>query len=96
MLALLSIHPSRNRNLRTGADRRTPDIPIYVYVDSFGNIASRLTLPVGGARLSTELLIEDSGLPDLRAPDLPVMPVEDPPEDALPSLLVSPTARPRS
>lgn len=90
MLALLSIHPSRNRDLRTPqrifAD---PDIPVYNFIDQFGNVATRLTLPAGGARLWTEFLIEDSGKLDARAPDVPVMPVPELPEAALPFLLAS-------
>lgn len=90
MTGLLSIHPSRNRDLRTPQRIVTsPDIPIYDYIDSFGNVATRFTLPAGGARLSTEFLIEDSGEPDVRAPDVPVTPVQELPDDALPFLLAS-------
>jgi transglutaminase-like putative cysteine protease len=90
MLALLSIHPSRNRDLRTPQRIvAEPDIPIYNFIDPFGNVATRLTLPPGGARLHSEFLIEDSGLPDVRAPDVPVLAVEELPESALPFLLAS-------
>lgn len=90
MTTLLSIHPSRNRDLRT-AHRIlvTPDIPIYDYPDACGNIATRFTLPAGGARLRTEFLLEDSGLPDAPAPDIPATPVQELPEDVLPYLLAS-------
>ena len=53
MMALLSIHPSRNKDLRT--PHRiigSPDVPIYDYVDAFGNTCSRLTVPPGGVTLS--------------------------------------------
>ena len=45
VLACLSIHPSRNKDLRT-AQRifTTPDVPLYDYVDSFGNVCTRLTV----------------------------------------------------
>jgi transglutaminase-like putative cysteine protease len=90
MTGLLSIHPSRNRDLRTPQRISTnADIPIYDYIDIFGNVATRFTLPVGGGRLSTEFLIEDSGAPDVAAPDVPVTPVQELPEDALPFLLAS-------
>jgi len=90
MTGLLSVHPSRNRDLRTPQRIVTsPDIPIYDYIDSFGNVATRFTLPAGGGRISTEFLIEDSGEPDVRAPDVPVTPVQELPEDALPFLLAS-------
>ncbi|MFT3964937.1 MAG: transglutaminase family protein [Sphingobium sp.] len=90
MTALLSVHPSRNRDLRT-AHRIwvSPDVPAYDYPDAFGNVATRLTLPAGGALLHSEFLIEDSGLPDVPAPDVAVTPVQELPEEALPFLLAS-------
>ena len=90
MTALLSVHPSRNRDLRT-AHRISvsPDIPAWDYLDAFGNMATRLTIPAGGARLSTEFLVEDSGLPDTPAPIVPVTPVQELPENVLPFLLAS-------
>ncbi|MCE7797151.1 transglutaminase family protein [Sphingobium sufflavum] len=90
MTALLSIHPSRNRDLRT--PHRIvigQDVPAYDYLDAFGNVATRFLLPAGGARLHAEFLVEDSGLPDRPAPDVPVTPVQELPEDALPFLLAS-------
>jgi transglutaminase-like putative cysteine protease len=90
MTGLLNIHPSRNRDLRTPQRISvSPDIPTYDYLDMFGNVATRFTLPAGGARLTSEFLIEDSGLPDIAAPDVPVTPVQELPEDALPFLLAS-------
>ena len=90
LTALLSIHPSRNRDLLTPHRISvSPDIAVYDYLDAFGNLATRLTLPKGGARLRCEFLIEDSGRPDLAAPDVPVTPIEELPEAALPFLLAS-------
>lgn len=90
MMALLSIHPSRNKDLQT-AQRiiATPDVPIYNYEDAFGNICTRLTVPVGGVTLAADFTIEDSGLVDVRAPDGPQMPVEALPDDVLVYLLGS-------
>ncbi len=65
MLALLSIHPSRHKDLATPHRVRTsPDVPVYDYPDNFGNVRSRLTLPAGLATLSCDFTIHDSGLPD--------------------------------
>jgi transglutaminase-like putative cysteine protease len=90
LTALLSIHPSRNRDLMTPHRILvSPDIAVYDYLDAFGNLATRLTMPEGGARLRCEFLIEDSGRPDLAAPDVPVTPIEELPETALPFLLAS-------
>jgi transglutaminase-like putative cysteine protease len=88
--ALLSVHPSRNRDLVTPHRIGSyPEVPIYDYVDSFGNVATRLTLPAGGGALSAEFMIADDGLPDLRAPNVPVTPVQELPDEVLPFLLAS-------
>jgi transglutaminase-like putative cysteine protease len=90
MLAILSIHPSRNKDLRTPHRvDAAPELPIYDYVDAYGNICTRLTIPAGGVTLSTDFVIEDSGLADVRAPDGPQMPVEELPDDVLLYLLGS-------
>ena len=90
MLALLSIHPSRSKDLRTTHRiHTTPDIPIYDYLDGFGNTCTRLTVPAGGVTLSCDIVVEDSGLPDLQAPDAQQVPVEELPNDVLVYLLGS-------
>lgn len=90
MSALLSIHPSRNRDLVTPHRIFTsPDVPMYDYLDSFGNVATRLTLPAGGATLSADFVIADDGLPDRPAPDVPMTPVQELPDEVLPFLLAS-------
>ena len=90
MLALLNVHPSRNKDLRTTSRvQARPDMAMYDYVDIFGNICTRFTVPVGGVTLSNSFVIEDSGLVDVRAPDGPQMPVEELPDDVLVYLLGS-------
>ena len=84
MLALLSIHPSRHKDLTTPHRVLTsPDAPIYDYPDLFGNVRSRLTLPAGLATLSCDFTIHDSGLPDPVSPDARRIPVEQLPDDVL-------------
>lgn len=90
MLAMLSVHPSRNKDLKTiHRVTASPDIPIYDYIDAYGNVCTRLTVPVGGVTLSADFTIEDSGLVDLRPPEGPLTPVEDLPDDVLLYLLGS-------
>ncbi len=90
MLAQLSVHPSRNKDLRTPARVEvTPHVAMYDYMDGFGNICTRITVPVGGATLSTSFLIEDPGMVDVRAPDGLQLPVEQLPDDVLVYLLGS-------
>lgn len=90
MLALLSLHPSRHHDLRTPhrivAD---PDIPMFDYVDGFGNVVSRFTVPAGGLSLSCDFVVEDSGMPDPVSPDAVQHRIEDLPEDVIVYLLAS-------
>jgi transglutaminase-like putative cysteine protease len=90
MLANLSVHPSRNKDLRT-AQRifTTPDVPIYDYMDSFGNTCSRLTIPEGGISISCGFVIEDSFEPDPVVPDACQLAVEELPDEVLLYLLGS-------
>jgi transglutaminase-like putative cysteine protease len=90
MLAALSIHPSRNRDLRTPQRIfTTPDVPLYDYLDAYGNIITRLTIPAGGIAISCGFVIEDSFEPDAYAPDAMQTPVDQLPDDALLYLLPS-------
>ena len=90
MMAMLSLHPSRHKDLKTPQRLETsPEVPIYNYEDIFGNICTRLTIPSGGVTLSADFVVEDSGLVDERAPDGPQMPVEALPDDILVYLLGS-------
>jgi transglutaminase-like putative cysteine protease len=90
MLALLSIHPSRNKDLVTPHRvLTTPTVPIYDYLDAFGNVCSRVTVPPGGLVLSCDFTIEDSGEPDRQSPDAVQHPVEELPDDVLVYLLGS-------
>ena len=90
MMALLSIHPSRHQDMRT--PHRivvTPDVPMYDYVDDFGNVCTRATIPEGGLSLSCDFVVEDSGLPDPVAPEAEQAPIELLPDDVLVYLLAS-------
>jgi transglutaminase-like putative cysteine protease len=90
LLALLSIHPSRHKDLTTPQRIVTiPQVPIYEYIDSFGNVCSRVTVPPGGLTLSCDFTIEDSGEPDPISPGAVQHPVEELPDDILIYLLGS-------
>ena len=90
MMALLNVHPSRHHDLRSPQRlMASPDIPLYHFEDSFGNVVTRFTIPPGGLALSCDFVIEDSGEPDARAPDGLQMSVEDLPDDVIPFLLGS-------
>jgi len=90
MLAMLSIHPSRNKDLvTTQRIVAEPNVPMYDYVDAFGNFCTRVTVPNGGLTLTCDFTIEDSGEPDPVDLDAVQHPVEDLPDDVLMYLLGS-------
>ena len=90
LMAMLSIHPSRNKDLRTPHRIvTTPEVPVYDYLDAFGNVCTRVTVPAGGLRLSCDYTIEDSGEPDRITPDAIQHPIEDLPNEVLVYLLGS-------
>lgn len=90
MIALLSVHPSRHKDLRTKPHLATdPRIETHDYVDGFGNVVTRLLLPEGETILSNDFVIEDSGLHDRTVPDAEQHRVEDLPDDVLVYLLGS-------
>ena len=90
MMAMLSVHPSRHKDLRTPHRiTTTPDVPIYDYMDAFGNVCTRVTVPAGGLTLSCDFTIEDSGLADRHSPDAIQHPIEDLPDEVLIYLLGS-------
>lgn len=90
MLALLSVHPSRSKDLTTTHRIvTTPEVPIYDFADAYGNICSRVTIPAGGLELSCDFTIADDGQPDRAAPDAIQHAIEDLPNDILIYLLGS-------
>ncbi len=90
MLAALSVHASRNKDLRTSQRIFTqPDVPLYDYVDSFGNIITRLTVPAGGITLSCGFVIEDSFKPDPVVPDAKQVALDALPDEVMMYLLGS-------
>jgi transglutaminase-like putative cysteine protease len=90
MIVMLKVHTSRATDLVT-PDMVTADprIPCTTYFDSYGNQCTRLMAPQGILNVSTEALIEDSGLPDCTNPRARQTPIEHLPDDALLFLLGS-------
>jgi len=76
MVALLHIHPSRERDLlEPDVLRIDPRTEATEYVDGFGNRCTRFVAEPGMLRLTNSTLIADSGLPDevnLFAREVPV------------------------
>jgi transglutaminase-like putative cysteine protease len=90
MLLTLSVHPSRRDDLETPDWLRTdPPLDVRQYLDSYGNICSRVLAPAGRLALSADFIIRDTGLIDVYAPQAVQHPVEALPEAALLFLLGS-------
>lgn len=90
MLLTLSVHQSRRKDLETPDWVRTdPNLDVRQYIDTFGNICSRILAPAGRTTLSADFIIRDTGLPDEYEPDAPQIPVQDLPDDVILFLLGS-------
>ena len=90
MLAQLSLHPSRNKDLRTPHRiLASPDIPMYDYFDTFGNTCTRLVTPIGRLTLTADFVVHDPGTTDLYVPDAQQIAVEALPDEVLLYLLSS-------
>jgi len=90
LVAVLNVHPSRTADLREPDEIEiSPEAPTQKYLDSFGNICTRILAPQGPFRLSGSTLIEDSGQPDAVKLDAPQTPVDQLPTETLQFLLAS-------
>src|SRR6478672_11675703 len=67
----------------------SPSVPISGYRDGFGNWCSRTLAPAGAMRISTDTVVNDSGLPDQKMGNAVQVPVEFLPNDALVILIAS-------
>jgi transglutaminase-like putative cysteine protease len=90
MVALLHVHPTRNKDLVEPDELRTePAIEAVSYIDGFGNRCARFVAPSGRLRLSNSTLVRDTGLPDETNPNAREVPVADLPSELLTFLLNS-------
>ena len=90
LILMLNVHPSREPDLKT-PDRIVfdPPIPYHQYLDGFGNRCTRIKTPPGLLTISSDFLVEDSGLPDDVDPDAVQHEIEDLPDETLVYLLGS-------
>ena len=63
MVCLLDAHRERSQELRYEIPSTT--IPTTTYLDTFGNTVRRLIAPPGDLTITSDAVIEDSGLPAL-------------------------------
>jgi transglutaminase-like putative cysteine protease len=90
MVCLLDAHPERSRQIRYAVPPTTiPAIPTATYRDIYGNLVRRFIAPTGDLAITSDAVVEDSGLPDRIALDAQEVPVERLPDDCLHFLLAS-------
>jgi hypothetical protein len=90
MVLMLSVHPSRRHDFLTEHRIRfSPGITSRDYLDSFGNICTRLVAPPGLLHIRNRFVIRDSGQPDEVASEARQWDVDDLPDEALVFLLGS-------
>ena len=90
MLLSLSVHPTRQSDLETADWVRTdPPLDVIQYLDTSGNICSRIVAPAGRLVLSADFIIRDSGLIDDYEPGAMQLEVKDLPNEVVVFLLGS-------
>ncbi len=90
IMMLLSVHPSRLPDLRSPhVIGFGPEVAATDFTDGFGNTVTRVVAPPGRFRISTDILVEDSGELDAIAPGAEQVPVERLPDATLTFLLGS-------
>lgn len=90
MILSLNVHHSRLQDL-IGSDALVsdPPVPMTTYQDSFGNRCTRIVAPGGMVKVSSDVTVNDSGLPDMIAADALQHAVKDLPDETLIFLLGS-------
>ena len=84
MLLQLNVHPSRWPDLVTpDVVRSEPKQPLAAYYDLYGNQVTRLDAPPGLITFENRFKIRDSGAPDETAPDRPLTPISQLPNEVL-------------
>ena len=90
MILALNVHYTRVADLISPDHVITrPALPLQAYRDPYGNWCTRLVLPAGETRISTDALVRDGGQPDVVEPGAQQTPIEALPDEALPFLLGS-------
>jgi transglutaminase-like putative cysteine protease len=90
MVLMLNIHFTRASDIvRPDYLLTKPTLPITGYRDSFGNWCNRIVAPPGQTIITSDALVNDSGVPDVVVPSARQTPIEYLPEESLMYLLGS-------
>jgi transglutaminase-like putative cysteine protease len=90
MVLMLTVHPSRAGDLvSTHEIAFAPKVDARSYLDSFGNVCTRVFAPAGRFEMKTDFIIRDSGKPDKIVIDAAQTDIERLPDEALQFLIPS-------
>lgn len=90
MILALHVHASRVSDIVKPDHLITsPSVPMTAYRDPFGNWCTRIVAPEGEITLSTDAIINDTGVPDIVVPEANQCQVQELPEETLMYLLGS-------
>lgn len=90
MILMLTTHPSRDGDILTDQTMRfSPGVNARDDFDVFGNICTRFVAPAGLLEVRSDIIVQDTGLPDEVRPAAHQWDVGDLPMEALPYLLPS-------
>jgi transglutaminase-like putative cysteine protease len=90
MILVLGVHYSRASDMvRPDLMMVTPSVPIFYFRDLFGNWCTRILAPAGRVRITSDSVVNDTGLRDIVVPDAQQFPVQALPDEALTFLLAS-------
>ncbi len=90
VILMLNVHYSRASGLETPDHvMLTPSVAIDGYRDGFGNWCCRLVAPAGQMRVTSNVVVNDSGEPDPHEPEAKQIAIEHLPQEALVFLLPS-------
>jgi len=90
MVLMLTVHPSRADDLVTPHTIRfAPNVNSRSYLDSFGNVCTRVLAPAGRFEIRSDFTIHDSGKPDVVARHAAQIDIDRLPDEALQFLIPS-------
>jgi transglutaminase-like putative cysteine protease len=90
MLMMLSLHPSQSHRLLSD-DRLTvsPSLVLRPYIDGYGNLCHRVTVPAGPVAFSCDFLVSADDAPEAQPVGIAASPISEVPDAALIFLLPS-------
>src|SRR5580698_8783386 len=90
MILMVHVHYSRAPDIIVPDHLTTlPLVPVTAHRDVYGNWCTRIVAPIGRIRLSSNVLVKDTGAPDIMATYAQQHKITDLPEDTLDFLMGS-------